>query len=210
MKVLLTPLLHPAAIVRGRWNMEPAMQRYLQRVKDNPFPTPLDLSQAPGPAILYPTLSDLDAFGAEARRLKAVALDIETGGPALLCVGFAAMTPPGEEPATVGLKLCLRFRRQGGRLYWSDWPSHEAATQWLYDLLADATVDKVFHNGIAFDVPYLEELGFTVAGQLWDTILMAHAAYSELPKRLQFLSTLFLGFPVWKTMVKDEAIEEKG
>jgi hypothetical protein len=63
---------------------------------------------------------------------------------------------------------------------------------------------KVFHNGQAFDIPYLEDLGFEVNGYAGDTLLMAHLALPELPKGLQFLATLYCRLPMWKRLVEEE------
>jgi hypothetical protein len=67
----------------------------------------------------------------------------------------------------------------------------------------------VFHNGTTHDVPILEEVGFRVGGRLIDTMLLAHTANSEVPKSLQFTSTLHLWMPVWKTLT-EESDEEEG
>jgi hypothetical protein len=71
------------------------------------------------------------------------------------------------------------------------------------------TVAKVFHNGVVYDVPILQTLGFLVKGRLIDTMNLQHACYPELPKSLQFCATLYLWSPCWKLLV-DESDELEG
>ena len=81
--------------------------------------------------------------------------------------------------------------------------------EWLYSVLADARLGKVFHNGVVYDVPILQGIGFHVRGRLIDTMNLAHACYPELSKGLQFTATLYNWAPVWKVL-SDETDEGDG
>jgi DNA polymerase I-like protein with 3'-5' exonuclease and polymerase domains len=205
------PILHPAAIARGRWADEPQQVAYLRRLKGymngDPLPN-LDPQAAPPRSTMWPTLSDLTDFDAVLRDgvYDALAVDIETVGNHITLVGLTGMSLQREE---VGPNLSLPFRLRGGAFYWYKWADHVAATAWLYSWLADESLAKVFHNGLGFDVPLLEENGFVVRGALHDTMIMAHYTYPEMRKGLQYLATLYLGAPVWKTLV-DVDDEEEG
>jgi len=94
-------------------------------------------------------------------------------------------------------------------LYWEHWERHLKAVEVLQTLLL-LPVTKIFQNGITFDIPELTALGLQIVGPYIDTMHLAHTAYCELPKSLQFLSTLYLGAPVWKTLVDSEELEGKG
>ena len=202
-RVLVTPILHPSAVVQGLWHLESPQVTYLERVASL-MARSYDTSQPPPRTILYPKLDQLAPFQALTIERGAVAVDLETAGPHLICAGLTAFTL-GDPKAPMD-SLCLRFRLQGGVLYWTR-GEHELAIQMLGELLAHPKVWKVFHNGVGFDVPYLLDLGFPMVEPWTDTMIMAHACYSEQPKGLQFLSTLHLGYPVWKTLKDPKDVE---
>jgi len=79
----------------------------------------------------------------------------------------------------------------------------------LADFLVRQDVEKIFHNGQAFDIPYLEDMGFKVGGYVSDTMLRAHLTYAEHRKGLEFLASTYANMPGWKKMVK-EGDEEEG
>lgn len=62
---------------------------------------------------------------------------------------------------------CAAAFPNGRRLFWRDEFSG------LRELLADPTVDKVFHNA-DFDLRMLEFSGFEVKGKVWDTMIFCH------------------------------------
>jgi len=204
------PLMHPAAIVRGRWELSPVQEAYTKRVLEYAFkgtePELQDPTKKPPHCKLYPTLGDVDIFKDEILRKGAYSLDIEEAGEHIICVGMTAIDL---ETNQLGTTICLRFRVQGGGLYWERWEDHVDAVRLLQEILL-LPVPKIFQNGITFDVPELQALGFEIVGPFIDTMHLAHTAYCELPKSLQFLSTLYLGAPVWKTLVDTEELEGKG
>ena len=200
MKVLCTPILHPAALLRGLWHLEAPNETYLKRVHDNPSREPLDMSKPPPGAILYPTTGQLMEFRDDATTFKAVSLDIENAGKHVICAG---MTCLDVDTGVIGPSVCLRYRLRGGGLYWKP-ADMRVVTRILYDILADEDITKVVHNGVGHDIRLLEELGFTVGGDIVDTMGLVHCAYSELPKGLQFSATLWNGTPVWKSLTDDE------
>jgi hypothetical protein len=206
---LVNPIQHPDKIVKGQWPLEPCQETYLRRlgklVKDElPMPE-TDITKPPPNSILFPTLGDLEEFikPLEKGEFDAVSIDIENAGPHIICIGFTQLWL---EHGTVGTSLCLRFRRRGGGLYWKTRRELRAAVAWLFVLLSMDSIAKVFHNGVVYDVPILQRLGFKVRGRLIDTINLQHACYPEMPKSLQFCSTLYLWSGCWKrlTDVEDE------
>jgi hypothetical protein len=84
-KLWCVPVVHPAAILRGQWALEPAQVAYLKRAKHVTQQgwTPEDLSQPLTPTVLAPNLGDLHRFGL-ALGSQGVTCDIETAGPYLL------------------------------------------------------------------------------------------------------------------------------
>jgi len=137
--------------------------------------------------------------------MGAASFDVEACGPWPICCGVVAFSLDTGE---IGPGVCARFRVRGGGRYWEDWGQHVRATRWLYEFLSDTSFTKVGHNTTGFDIPELEALGFKVKGITLDTMVMAHAAYSELPKSLAFQANLFAGAMYWKHLTDGDAEEE--
>lgn len=209
----VTPILHPAHILRGQWAVEECQEAYLtrlvERVRNGREPPAWDTSQPPREDTwLYPSLGQLqqwqDELASEGR--DAVVHDLETAGDHIICDGLQGLTLGTWERGRV---LCLRFRKHGGKHYWTTLADHKAAVEFLSGLLDDPALTNVFHNGVSFDLPLLVRHGFRVRGPILDTMVMASRAYAERPKGLQFLATRYLWAPVWKTLT-DEADEVEG
>jgi hypothetical protein len=198
---LVVPLTHPAAIVRGQWDKEPAQEVYIKRTIARDYPV-IDVSVPPPRSKLFPSLGDLEKFRSELT--DAVSIDLETCGDHIICAGLTALDMG---TWTVGSSVCLRFRIKGGSLYWR-WPDHVKATEWLGGVLEDPTLTKLFWNGVTFDVPLLLKAGFDVEGRLVDGMTMMRTAYLEMSSSLQYTATFMLGMPVWKTLI-DEEEEDK-
>lgn len=188
--------------MRGQWGLEPAQVLYLRRVKamlDGTAAPLLDTTQTPPSFTVRPTLAQVETWFA--RDLSAgVAVDIECAGHLLVAIGFCDYTT--EEA------ICVPFRRQGGDPYWTDPDEAAAAARCCGRVLADPAIPKIFHNGQTFDVPELESYGFQVEGYVDDTLVMSHTTYPDMPKRLNFLGTLYGGLPEWKYLVKQGEEED--
>lgn len=232
MTIWLTPLNHPASILRGAWNVEPAQVTFITRVADllreGREPPAWDISQPPSALaakgggssgedrepfalgwptrhLLYPSLSQLRQWYTELHEgtYNVLSIDIEAAGPHVICVGITPVRWDGVNFA-LGDHLCLRFRHRGGSRYWQRWDDHLEAVRLLDDLLGDPDLALLFHNGVTYDVPELLRLGFIIRGRLLDTMVMHHEAYKEMPKGLQFLAKLYLGFPLWKVLTSED------
>jgi len=199
--VYVSPILHPSYIIKGKWALEPAQVTYLRRIAKilaGDRPTIPDVAAYP-PSLTIPAVPDqLDEWleglpppGEGDRRLAA---DIEGIGNVLIGIGFCRF----EDEATI----YVPFRRTGGELYWTDPKSQRRAVEWLDRVLSDPTIGKVFHNGNTFDIPFLEQFGFEVGGFVDDTMVGQAYIYAEMPKRLEFLGTLWAGLPSWKYLSK--------
>lgn len=216
----VVPLLHPAALIRGRWAERGAQIRYMSRAVGvtEASETPEIHIEAPPPgSIVRPQVADLARFDAMAaapvvggmaaatgpEAFTHLSVDIENAGHFTVLVGLTLF-----EGRRIGPSLSLPFRTQHGMNYWEP-EEHWVATGYLYRWLADERLTKVFHNGVAHDIPLLEETGFIVAGPIEDTMIMQHYCYPEMRKALQYCATLYLGAPVWKTLLDEEEPDEK-
>ena len=196
---LVIPLIHPSAIMQGQWSLGPAQAMFIAqgaRIAKDGFYSPPDMEQAPQGAIIYPTLQDLEVFASKINSHCSV--DIECAGDFLVCVGICHQSDESY--------VCIRFRSLA-EIYQPE--ELEARTRWLFEFLADPNIKKVFHNGQAFDIPYLERQGFVVNGFANDTMLQAHVAFAEMPKKLNFLALAYLGIPNWKTLVSEKDEEKE-
>jgi hypothetical protein len=198
-KTFIIPIAHPSWIFRGNWGhsrIQPAFIAKGKEISEKGY-TPVDYNLVPDNANLYPSLEDLDEFSKVLS--SPVTVDIECAGDYLVCVGVLRL----QDYAYV----CVRFRSQGGDVY--DPSGLHDRTRWLFDLLSSPYIGKVFHNGQAFDIPYLEEQGFVVEGFEEDTMLQAHLTYAELPKKLSFLGLVYNDMPNWKSLVSEEDEEKE-
>lgn len=203
---LVNPIQHPGAIVRGLWSREPCQETYLRRLNkfvrgEIPLPD-IDVSKPPPRSNLFPTIEDLRNFSRQfiAEEYDAVSIDIENAGPHIICVGFTNLSIVS---GRIGSTVCVRFRRRGGLPYWKTRRELLDIVGWMYGILADPRLAKVFHNGVVYDVPILKGLGFEVRGRLIDTLNLAHACYPELSKGLQFTATLYNWAPCWKRLTEE-------
>jgi DNA polymerase-1 len=121
---------------------------------------------------LYPDISQVKAFNA-----KKFAFDIETSyknhGEVYMC-GLSSK---------VGEALVVPFRG--------------AYVDELKRIFRDAT-DVVGHNAIQFDLPILRGHGIETTAQVWDTMLMQHLRFPDLPHDLEFVASQFCNKPAWK------------
>lgn len=193
----VVPILHPAYILRGQWGLEPAQIKYLATVREiatTGYTPTVDPATPPVGTTIGPTLSQVLEYLAHPNNSGGVAVDIEAAGPHLMCIGLCRVRDLEG--------IVVPFRTEGTTQYWS-LAELRTLVEHLVRWFADPSVPKVFHNGQGFDVPYLENLGFKVAGYSFDTMLAQHVLYPEMPKRLEFIATLYLGYPRWKHLKSD-------
>ena len=216
MKRWITPLKHPAAIMRGQWSSQPVQVAYLQRLAAMPNPILVDVSKPPPGCLTAPTLGELRAFVEEVEAAAPcdVVFDIENAGPQLICCGMLILRSThlldiSQDSLMRG--VCFRVRRQGGGLWWAG-IQHNEAMALMRRVLGNEKVRKVGHFIVQHDIPLLEDAGFPVRGPILDTSVLLHAVHSEMRKGLQFAATLFCGAPRWKDIPdeKGDADEPAG
>lgn len=188
--------------MKGGWGKEMFQVRYLRRLRgwlDGKPCTPIDVTQPPPKANLFPSLPEIKAFLEDPRcQSQGVAIDLEAAGPHPRCLGL--MLVDDEE------YVCVHFRHQGGGAYWSYTDLCTIVTL-LQIFLADPEIPKVFQNGQAYDVPELEALGFEVNGYYeggFDPMIAHRYAYGESPADLQTLGIAYGGLPAWKRLTRQE------
>lgn len=125
----------------------------------------------------------MEQMAADVRRLKRMAIDVETDGLNGRKVGLTSIAVATTERA-ISLK------------YPECWPTD--AWRRLRALCGDAEIIKVFHNR-QFDELVLGRYGVAMAGPVEDTMLKHHAAFPGASHKLQDVATQFFAIQPWKS-----------
>lgn len=188
LKVL--PTYHPAGVMRN-WSWRPIVIADLMKAaREGQFP---EIRRPERTVTVNPTLTEVLAFAQ--RVLQAppalLAVDIETEGGQIKCIGFAPSR---------GEALVVPFWDKGkaGWSYWDDTQSEWAAWN-AVQVMLESPVPKVFQNGL-YDLQYILKTGIRPAALYEDTMLLHHSLYPELQKGLGFLGSIYTAEASWKLM----------
>ena len=135
---------------------------------------------------IMPSFSDVMNF-IEVKH-ECMSFDIETLGEHTRCLGFAW------SPVDA---ICIPFIKNRVENYWSLEEEKEILRA-FYKLFLDKDRKKIAQN-FPFDSTILaKDFGFDINGLKMDTMIAAHCCYSELPKSLDFLASIYTDLPFWK------------
>ena len=202
-EVWVVAVEHPGSIVRGAWAREPWQYEFLRRARGLAAGTwePKEHDDLLTQATENPTLQGLREWREALHRGDpTITVDVECAGPHLVCVGFCRVRDLSA--------VCVRLRGEAGVTLWG--AELPAVVEWVYEMLSDPEIPKWFHNGQAFDIPYLEYQGFEVAGYVGDTLLLQRYMFPEMPADLQSCAIFYCGVPAWKQLASDINTDEKG
>jgi uracil-DNA glycosylase len=193
------PTYHPAAIFR-QWELRPIAVIDLAKARrESLFPE----IRRPEVTMYVPeTTEELHSLIREhlapAERL---AVDIETSGNQITCIGFA----PNRYQAIV---VPFVDGRRVGRNYWNRQEDEIAAWKAIAGLLMEPTPKKTFQNGM-YDIAFLwRAQGIAVMGAEDDTMLLHHALQPESLKGLGFLGSVYTDHGAWKTEHREDTIKK--
>jgi DNA polymerase-1 len=129
------------------------------------------------------------------RGLRKISYDIETFKAIPMCISFAFSR---FEAISVPL-----FNLQSD-INPTGMPMHDMVFVWqtLASILRDPQFQYIGHN-LKFDQGRLEEIGFQVVEPWFDTMLAFHVMYSELPKKLAFVSSILTKEPYYKDELEE-------
>lgn len=153
------------------------------------------------------TRADLDSAYRYARDSILIAKDIETGCfPAqITCDGFAALHKTGRVHSYV-IPLYDEFNQFG--LFWENEEDHIYALETIRKI-NELPVLKTMANGL-YDSSYYVRDRLPIRNYLLDCQYMWYSMYQELPKRLDFISSVLLDdYQYWKDDIKGQE-EETG
>lgn len=185
------PTYHPAAVCR-QWELRPTtVMDLMKAARESEFPE----IRRPTVSVHIPeTIEDLYAFhDLHIRGCSSLAVDIETAGQQITCIGFAPSTGDA-------LVVPIFDRRRKNRSYWLDQYSEGQAWRFIQQLLMDRTIPKVMQNGM-YDIAFLwRSYGLKVFNAEHDTMLLHHALQPESLKGLGYLGSIYTDFGSWKNM----------
>jgi uracil-DNA glycosylase len=183
--VKVIPTFNPAGVTRNwqwRWL---SVQDFRRAKGQGGFP---DIRKPKWNFVIRPSLQTVIEF-IHALDAQTVVIDIEPKKYQISCVGIATSKLDA---------LCIPFMLPGENVnYWSKEDEYHI-TLALKKALINKSVKSVFHNGL-FDIQYfIKQWGYSPNIEA-DTMLMQHAAYSGLLKRLWFVSSLYCDYyKYWK------------
>lgn len=157
------------------------LQKFVQLEED---PSVLDV-----PLTLHtqPTYEEVLDFLADVQKQTETSFDIEATPQHVTCL---ALTKKPHEAMSIPF-----LNNQGN--YWG--PGQETKIwQMLAEILENPSIGKIAQNGM-FDFMYvLRTMGIKADGFLFDTMLAQHLCWTDLPKGLDFLTSVYTYFPYYK------------
>lgn len=192
------PTYHPVTIIRD-WSQRVIAGADLMKAKrEAEFPEII----RPKRRVLVPeTREDLDRIREILNEQSRLTLDIETKNSQITCVGF------GISPE---LSVCIPITdsRKPDWNYWSLLDELHAV-KLIKDICENPSIEKGLQNGV-YDIQYLWwTWGIKTFGFREDSMILSHSLYSELPKSLGFLGSVYTNEASWKLMRKFEEKEVK-
>lgn len=187
--IQVIPILHPASILR-EWKTRQATVQDLRRAfhfKDARWPTPVynfDIRPTFDRAVRVLQWLRYRLDCGERLRLS---FDIETASGHITCCGVAWTTRDA---------ICTPFTERGQH-YWSEVEEATIIALWL-DLLTHSNALVVGQN-IIYDSQYTWKHWRFVPRVAQDTMISQHSLFSDLPKSLAFIASLYCNHYVfWK------------
>jgi uracil-DNA glycosylase len=187
----ILPTYHPAAVLR-QWELRPITVTDLSKaLREAAYPE----IRRPEVTIYVPETPDeiRDFDRSFLSQAESVAVDIETSGNQITCIGFAPLK------STV-LVVPIHDRRGTRGSYWPTEQDEFAVWGLIREILERPEPPKVFQNGL-YDIAFLwRARRIAVAGAHHDTMLLHHTLQPEALKGLGFLGSVYAGdHGAWKS-----------
>lgn len=178
------PTLHPAAVLRQR-ELYPIFDLDIKRILEDSL-TP-DFNLPKRQFVLNPTGLELEEWVQTLCAADTLAVDIETikRSSRILCVGFA----PSKDVGVCIVPAMASGRRAIERILMSD-------AKKVFQLGNFDTI-QLRDNGYQIHDPYGSQYG---RDYYWDTLYAQHVIAPELPRSLEFLTSIYTRQPYYKTV----------
>ena len=188
------PTIHPAAALRGMYIYRHMIAADLKKAKtESVFPELL----RPDRQIIYnfQTASEVLDWLKYYEGAPIVAFDTEVLNYELSCISFAC-----DQKTAISIPIADKWTEEDEVLIWRG----------IQKVLGNPKSIKVAQNAI-FDIHFLlTRCGIEVRGPIHDTMIGHHIMYSELPKGLAFLVSVYGGAQAYyKDMVKFTNIKDE-
>jgi hypothetical protein len=180
---------HPAAVLR-QWDLRSTTVADLSKaVREREY---AEIRRPKCEIIIEPEIKDVEEFTAlHCTTGATIAVDIETYGSQITCLGIA----PRKDLAIV---IPFHDTRRPGGNYWPTPDDERRCWGIVRRVLEDASIRKVFQNGL-YDISFIyRSTGIRTFGAAHDTMLLSHALQPELLKGLGFLGSLYTDHGPWK------------
>lgn len=149
---------------------------------------------------LAPSLADMEEFlERHLRHAPTICVDIETAKGQITDVGFGASSE-------LAISIPFVDYRQPNRCFWPSLADEIAAWDWVQRVLA-LPQPKIFQNG-PYDCFWFVRAGLQVANYRYDTRLLHHALYPELPKDLAYMASVYGNNGPWKLLADHAHAED--
>lgn len=178
---------HPAGILR-QYELRPIAIADLRKAKrESAYP---DIRRPERTIFVPETIEDLISL-LPLLDTNRLAVDIETAGNQITCIGFAP------NPGTAIVVPIVDYRRKD-RSYWKHAGDESRMWRIIQEILENRHIGKTFQNGL-YDIAFLwRSLGIAVLGAEHDTMLLHHALQPESLKGLGFLGSIYCDEGAWK------------
>jgi uracil-DNA glycosylase len=148
--------------------------------------------------LLRPTLDEALAFIDKVSTFPLVSFDVETKRKTITCISvcgdpFETICIPFYDPTTPE------------KSYWTE--SEEVRIWLALKVLMEGPAKKLAQNGL-YDIQYLQSHGIWIKNFTHDTMILHHSLYSELPKGLDFLGSIYTDEQPWKLIRNNADFKE--
>lgn len=151
------------------------------------------------------TLADVQNFVSDANKSDAIAIDCETKSGFITCIGYTCLR---DGKIFTWLVPFYHPFKEGG-CFW-DTEEEELSVWELIKLVHANDAQKVLQNG-TYDAAYFGAYGVSLRNYLADTSVLIHSIWLEAPKKLNFISSLFIdNCKYWKDESKGSKEEGWG
>ena len=182
----ILPTIHPAAILREWKYRSMAVCDFIKARNESGYP---DIRRKNRNLVIHPTHSDVLKY------LQLIldgnltcSFDIETETSQISCIAFATSDT---------LSMCIPFWFGSSGSIYSETQELEI-WQKIKEVLESPTVQKIAQNA-QYDMTILRDKYNIHVNNLWlDTMIAFHAVYPELPKGLDFLTSIYTDVPYYK------------
>lgn len=193
------PTYHPVTIIREWSQRVIAGADLLKAKREMEFP---EIIRPKRKVYVVENKGDVDSVKKLLLAKSRLTLDIETKLGQITCVGFAQ----SPEEAYV---IPFTDERKADKNFWPTVEEEIHAVLAVREICEQGHIEKILQNGV-YDIQYLWRVHNTkTLGFRDDTMIMHHVLFSELPKSLGFMGSVYTNEASWKLMRKWEEKEIK-